>query len=364
MNPLMRATPPRLLTRCLLRPDDIRPEFDGFEVIGVFNPAAIAWDGRTVLLVRVAERPAEVREGFLGLPYWDMHQSRPAVDWRGLDELDILDPRIVRIRRTGQIRLTFLSRLLVAFSGDGLSIDGFGEASFLPANRYETLGVEDPRLVRFGDRFYFTYVAVSEFGIVTSLASTVDFRSFERHGILFCPEDKDVVIFPEKIGGQYVALHRPNPHTYFAPPEIWMARSPDLLHWGAHQRILGFEAGWAALKIGGGTPPIRTRAGWLSLFHGQMTSERPDEVGPYAAAAMLQDFDDPSRVIGISPRPIMTAEHDFERTGFLSDVVFPTGLVSRGEAGEEVDVYYGAADTSTAVARFAICDVLDAIEAL
>ncbi len=357
---MMPAIPPRLLTRCLLRPEDVPAAFDGFEVIGVFNPAAIAWDDRIVLLIRVAERPLAVRDGFVGLPYWDARRARPAVDWRRCDELDFVDPRIVRIRRTGHVRLTFLSRLLVAFSTDGLSINAVGK-SFLPGDRYETFGVEDPRLARFGDRFYFTYVAVSEFGVVTCLGSTVDFRSFERHGVLFCPENKDVVLLPEQIGGQYVALHRPNPHTRFAPPEIWIASSPDLLHWGGHQRVLGSQAGWAAAKIGGGTPPMRTDAGWLSLFHGQAAPERPGTVGQYAAAAMLQDLRDPSRVVGVSPRPIMSAEHDFEQSGFLPGVVFPTGLVGHGDV---LDVYYGAADTSTAVARFAMQDVLDAIEVL
>jgi len=355
----MEAMVPRVLTRCLLRPDDIRPQFEGFEVIGVFNPAAVSYNDRVVLLVRVAEKPREVREGFVALPYWDGRCGKVAIDWRRLDEVDRLDPRIVRLRTGRQLRLTFLSWLLVAFSRDGLSIDSFGEVPFLPADRYESFGVEDPRLARLDDRFYFTYVAVSEHGIATALASTEDFRSFRRHGIVFCPENKDVALFPEKVGGEYVALHRPNPNAHFTAPEIWIARSPDLLHWGAHRRLLGSEAAWATAKIGGGTPPVRTDEGWLSLFHGQIRPERPGEPGQYAAAVLLLDLSDPGRVVGISPRPVMLAEHDFERSGFLSDVVFPSGLVRRGD---QLDVYYGAADTSTGMVRFALEDLLAAIE--
>jgi predicted GH43/DUF377 family glycosyl hydrolase len=230
----------------------------------------------------------------------------------------------------------------------------------LPAGRYEAFGVEDPRLTRIDDRCYFTYVAVSEYGVVTSLASTVDFKSFQRHGIIFCPDNKDVVLFPEKIDNQYVALHRPSTQGSFGIPEIWIARSLDLTHWGSHQRLLGAEVAWATAKIGGGTPPIRTNRGWLTLFHGHA---KPDEsgtgrVGQYAAAALLLDLEQPERVIGFSPQPVMAAEQPFERTGFLPDIVFPTGLVRHED---RLLVYYGAADTATGVAQYSLSDLLASV---
>ncbi|MBZ0268533.1 glycoside hydrolase family 130 protein [bacterium] len=348
-------TPARILTRCLLQPSDVQPEFEGFEVVGAFNPAAIAFEDGVALLVRVAERPSEVRKGHVALPRWDWRRGRMAIDWARLDEVEQIDPRIVRVRSTGHLRLTFLSRLLVAFSRDGLSIDRFGETSVLPSTRYEAFGVEDARLTRLDDRFYFTYVAVSEHGVATALASTEDFRSFRRHGVIFCPENKDVVLFPERIDGHYVALHRPHPNACFSAPEIWIARSPDLLHWGAHERVLGSEVGWATIKIGGGTPPLRTDRGWLSLFHGNITPGSSDGVGEYAAASMLLDLEDPRRVIGLSPQPVIRAQADFERSGFLPNVLFPTALLRRDDV---VDVYYGAADTATGVARFALDELL------
>jgi predicted GH43/DUF377 family glycosyl hydrolase len=361
------APPKRILTRLLVNPGDIRPQFDGFEVIGAFNPAAIEYNDGVALLIRVVERPTETRDGFIALPYYDYERGQIAIEWRSLDEVELVDPRIVRLKPSGHIRLTFISWLLAAFSQDGLQIDRFGSRPMLPATRYEAFGVEDPRLAKFGDRFYFTYVAVSQHGIVTALASTIDFESFERHGIIFCPENKDVILFPEKINGQYVAFHRPNPNARFAQPEIWLARSPDLLHWGAHERLLGSEASWATVKVGGGTPPIRTPRGWLSLYHGHIapTSStcgpdlNQDDIGEYAAATLLQSLDNPSHIIGMSPRPIMRAEADFERSGYLRNIVFPTALLHRGE---HVDVYYGAADTATGVARYALEDLLSATE--
>lgn len=352
-------TPTRVFTRLLVKPGDVQPQFEGFEVIGTFNPAAIEFRGGVALLIRVVERPVESRAGFIALPYWDHLQESVAIDWQPLDEVELVDPRIVRLKRSGHVRLTFVSWLLPAFSRDGLTIDRFGPHPVLPATRYETFGVEDPRLARFDGRYYFTYVAVSPHGIVTALASTADFESFERHGIIFCPENKDVILFPEKIGGNYVAFHRPNGNARFSQPEIWLARSPDLIHWGQHERLLGCEAKWATMKVGGGTPPIRTARGWLSLYHGHVApnaeaAERGD-IGQYAAATMLQSLDDPARIVGMSPGPVMAAEVDFETSGYLPNIVFPTALIPRDE---HVDVYYGAADTACGVARYRLDDLL------
>lgn len=356
----MKTIPRRILTRCLLRPADVTPQFERFEVIGTFNPAAVEFEDGVALLARVAERPIETREGYVALPYWDWQRGGVAIDWRREDEVEPIDPRMVRIKSSGLIRLTFLSWLLVAFSRDGITIDSFGDQAFLPANRYEAFGVEDPRLTRIDDRFYFTYVAVSEYGVATSLASTADFKSFERHGIIFCPENKDVVLFPEKIDDQYVALHRPT-QLSFSLPEIWIARSPDLCYWGSHQRLLGEEVAWATAKIGGGTPPIRTDRGWLSLFHGHAKPDAGVGVGAYAAAALLLDLDRPERVIGFSPQPVMVAEEEFERSGFLPDIVFPTGLIRRQD---DVLVYYGAADTATGVAQYSLSDLSKSVTAI
>jgi predicted GH43/DUF377 family glycosyl hydrolase len=354
--------PRRLFSRLLATPEDIPPRLAGFEVIGVFNPAAVAFDNGVALLLRVVERPTETRAGFVALPFWDVERTSIAIDWLPLSEIEIIDPRVVRLRATGDVRLTFISWLLPAFSRDGLAIDRIGDRPFMPATRYEIFGVEDPRLAKLDGRYYFTYVAVSPHGIVTALASTKDFQSYTRHGIIFCPENKDVILFPERVGGRYLAFHRPNPSSQFSRPEIWLARSHDLIHWGEHERLLGNEAEWATAKIGGGTPPVRTTGGWLSLYHGNI---RPDaegaargEIGDYAAAALVQALDDPSRIVGMSRAPVMVAETDFERSGYLPNIVFPTAMLPVGD--DLVNVYYGAADTSTAVTQFSIGELINA----
>ena len=358
-----RSNPRRILTRILMSPADVRPQFDGFEVIGTFNPAAIEFEQGVVLLIRIVERPMETRDGFIALPYWDHETGSIAVAWRPLADVDVIDPRIVRIKSSGHLRLTFISWILVAYSRDGLTIDRFGNSPFLPTTPYETFGVEDPRLAKLRDRFYFTYVAVSRHGIATALASTTDFQSFERHGIIFPPENKDVILFPEETDGHFWALHRPNPNAYFSQPEIWIARSPDLLHWGSHERLLGSEAAWASAKVGGGTPPIRTPRGWLSLYHGHIRPHREAqqarEIGEYAAATLLQDLDDPRKIVGLSSGPVMRAEADFEKSGYLANIVFPTALLRRGDY---LDVYYGAADSVTGVTRYALDDLLATVQ--
>jgi len=343
----------RLFQKCLLHPSDLRASHEDLEVIGVFNPGVIAVEDGVVLLVRVAERPRERRAGFMGLPRWDP-ESGLTIDWVPEEEVEPIDPRVIRLKRNGLIRLTSISHLRIVWSRDGRSIDSVTDLRFKPETAYEEYGVEDPRITRIGDRFYFTYVAVSRHGAATALASTTDFQTFQRHGIIFCPENKDVVLFPEKIGGEYVALHRPSGAVAFTMPEMWLARSPDLIHWGSHEHFLGGVSSWEVSRIGAGPPPIRTPEGWLVIYHG---SREPAHgaVGVYSAGALLLDSQDPRRILRRAREPILVPQSDFERHGFIPDVVFPTGVV---ESGETLLVYYGAADTVTAVVEFSQKDLL------
>ena len=108
---------------------------------------------------------------------------------------------------------------------------------FLPDSEIEEFGIEDPRITKIDQTYWITYVAVSRHGAATALASSDDMVTFKRHGLIFCPENKDVVLFPQRIDGEFVALHRPNPNSHFSPPQIWLARSPDLMHWGKHAML-------------------------------------------------------------------------------------------------------------------------------
>ena len=347
----------RLFERLLLRPEDVPPSRPDVEVVGVFNPGAIRLGEEVILLVRVAERPRQRKDGFIALPRWSADGGL-ALDWVAEDEVEAPDARVVRRKADGLIRLTFLSHLRVVHCGSGRSVESVSSMLFAPAGEVEEYGVEDPRLTRIGDRVWFTYVAVSRHGPATALASTSDFRSFHRHGVIFCPENKDVVIFPERIGGDYVAVHRPAGMTRFTRPEMWLARSPDLLHWGRHVCLLGGDQAWESGRIGAGPPPLRTTQGWLLLYHGNRPGPRPGIVGAYTAGAMLLDADDPGRVLRRAPGPVLEPCAAFERHGFVPEVIFPTGIV---DDGDTLLVYYGAADTCTAVVACSRAEILTAL---
>jgi predicted GH43/DUF377 family glycosyl hydrolase len=351
-------TVPRLSTRLLLRSEDVPPTRPDFEVVGVFNPGAVWAADEVVLLARVAERPRERRPGFTGLPRWDA--AGLVVDWVPDAELTVVDPRVVRRKADGLVRLTFTSHLRVVRCGDGAAVREVTGVTFLPRGEAEEFGVEDPRITPLNGRYYFTYVAVSRHGPATALASTADFRTFERHGIAFCPENKDVVLFPERVGGAFAALHRPVCGTPFTRPEMWVARSPDLMHWGQHAPLSLSGGEWQSGRVGAGCPPLRVPGGWLALYHGNRQPTRPGEVGEYFGGALLLDADDPAKLVARTAEPFMRPEATFEVTGFVPNVVFPTGVV---ESGDELLVYYGAADAVTAVATFSRQGVLDAMTA-
>lgn len=366
----------RLFNACLCRPGDLRPSRDDLEIVGTFNPGAIAFGDEVILLVRVAERPRERRAGHTALPRWQSGVGM-TVDWIADDEIDLVDARVVRRKRGGLVRLTFASHLRILRSRDGRSIDREDDVRFEPSSEFEEFGVEDPRITRIGDTYWFTYVAVSRHGPATALAATTDFKTFTRHGVIFPIENKDVVLFPEAMDGEYVAMHRPLGGTPFTQPEIWLARSADMIHWGRHEVLRASVSGWDAGRVGAGAPPIRTPDGWLEIYHGSTkpTADRNSgdrsgggdsdsdsgsggSVGVYSAGALLLDLHEPHRIVRQASQPILVPETDFEREGFVPNVVFPTGVIDRGD---RLQVYYGAADTASAVAELSKADVLAAM---
>lgn len=347
----------RLSEKLLLRPEDVKPSREDFAVIGVFNPGVVRVGDETLLMARVAEKPLEVRPGFIGLPRSES-KGEMIVDWVREEELEFVDARVVRTKIDELLRLTSISHLRVFRSqGDDLE-DWRPGPKFLPESSMEEFGVEDPRITKIEGTYWITYVAVSRHGVATALASTEDWKTFERHGIIFSPENKDVVLFPRRIGEQYMALHRPTPHSAFSRPEIWLARSPDLLHWGRHEVLYGGDAPWESDRIGAGCPPIATDEGWLEIYHGSRRTRHEGEVGAYSAGALLLDRENPSRILKRTCEPIMQPMAEYERAGFVSNVVFPTALIDQGET---LQVYYGAADTFTGVVEFSRNELLKAL---
>ena len=153
-----------------------------------------------------------------------------------------------------------------------------------------------------------------------------------------------------------MAFHRPNPAMPFAPPAMWTACSPDLIHWGHHGVLYGGSAAWEVGRIGAGAPPLRTDEGWLAIYHGNDKLPLGAGVGRYVAAALLLDLENPRRVIRRSADPIMVPETDFESDGFVPQVVFPSGIVRHDQT---LQVFYGAADTNAGVVEFSQRELLD-----
>jgi predicted GH43/DUF377 family glycosyl hydrolase len=347
----------RLATHLMLRPEDVPPSHPGWDVIGVFNPGIARVGDETIILARVAERPSEQRPGFTPHPHWSPKKGY-TVDWTPNEHLESNDPRVVRHLQTGMLRLTFVSHLRVARSRDGRKIDSVDPPMLLPENEMESYGIEDPRITWIEGRYYITYVSVSCHGPATGLASTTDFKTFKRHGLIFCPENKDVVLLPERVGGQYVALHRPLGGTQFCRPEMWIADSPDLLNWGSHNYLFGGTDDWEGGRVGAGAPPIKTEQGWLEIYHGNRRPEIVGEVGAYCGGAMLLALDNPRKVIKASREPILEPQMGFEMEGFVANVIFPTGVI---EEDDRFLIYYGASDKYCAMVELSRSDVMRAL---
>lgn len=331
-----------------------RPEM---EVVGVFNAAVARFNGETLLLLRVSEAPRKLAAGVISAPIYNSEIRRVEIKrWiEGSEGLDATDPRLVIAE--GAVWLTSMSHLRLARSADGIHFEVEGTPALSPGTRYEAFGVEDPRITLLDGTYWINYTAVSQHGIATALASTRDFRTFQRHGVIFPPPNRDVTIFPEKIDGRYVALHRPMPEG-LGQPSIWVASSPDLISWGNHSLVATARPGmWDDLKVGGGAVPFRVHASrrdaWLAIYHG-VTGTPPT----YSLGALLLDLHDPSKVIGRSREPILKPEAAYEREGFYGDVVFTCGALVDGDT---IRIYYGAADAVVAVADLSLAEILSGL---
>ncbi len=323
------------------------------------NPAVALVGNDLVMIARIAERPIERRPGQTALPRWS-NRGILEVDW--IDDSDCVpvDARVIALK-SGALRLTSVSHLQVLHQPNGGDKRWRCVASVVPENETEEFGIEDARITKIGDIYWITYVAVSKLGACTALMSSADLKGFRRHGLIFPCENKDVVLFPETIDGDFVALHRPNPSSHFSPPAIWLARSPDLIHWGRHQPVLHGSEQWEGDRVGSGTPPILVdykngEAGWLMLYHGSESSQVVGQVGRYAAGAVILGRSDPSQIVARSTCPIMTPTTEFELHGFVPNVVFPTAILDRGDI---LQVFYGAADTCIGVADFSKRSMLE-----
>lgn len=355
-----------IFARCpdnpLISPSDVKPSRPDFEVLGSFNAGATVHKGETILLLRVSERPSDQQASIIRCPHVDENGELVITDVKADDpNWETTDPRKIWNLATGGLLLTSISHIRLAHSRDGINFTVDEKPWLMPETEYERFGVEDPRITLLDGRYYANYTAVGPLGIATALVSTADFVDIARHGIIYSPANRDVVIFPERIGGLYHCYHRPMPWG-FGGMNIWAASSPDLLRWGDHRLVLaGQDKGWRSGRIGGGAPPIRTDRGWLSFYHGADATNR------YCMGAFLASVDDPCTIIAQSGGPVLEPEERYETEGFFGNVVFSCGVtvvpgMTPASDTEMVRLYYGAADQRIAMAEAPVGAVLEAMD--
>lgn len=256
-----------------------------------------------------------------------------------------------------------LSHLTVARSVNGIDnwqIDSRPTFAADPINFPEELwGVEDPRITYVEElkKYAIVYTAYTRDGPGVSLALTEDFSQFERLGVIMAPEDKDAALLPQRIDGQWALIHRP----VTAPrAHMWISFSENLYHWGRHKLMLEARRGawWDANKIGLSPPPILTAKGWLVIYHGV----RQTAAGAiYRLGLALFDLMNPEVCLKRGDEWIFGPEETYERRGDVDNVVFPCGTTIAPD-GDTVRLYYGAADTSIAMATGSIQAMLLALE--
>ncbi|MDQ0203135.1 glycoside hydrolase family 130 protein [Pectinatus haikarae] len=276
-----------------------------YAVNSVFNPAATVYQKKILLLVRV-----EDRRGF-------SHLTK-AISLDGMRHWKI-DPRP-----------TFES-----------------DAEHYPEEQW---GIEDPRITWLDEikKYAVVYTAYSSSGPLVSIALTENFINFERIGAVTLPEDKDASLFSRKIKGKWWLIHRPVIQGHNGGAHIWVSQSDDLIFWGKHKVLLSARSGawWDANKIGANTPPMETEDGWLVLYHGVKITAAGSI---YRLGLALLDIENPLHVLRRSEEWILGPEKKYEKEGDVDDVVFPCGWIYNAIT-DEIRVYYGAADTSIAVA--------------
>jgi len=334
----------------IIKPEMITPSNKNLVVKGALNPGAVMLNDEIVLLLRIAEG-CKVNEEKISVPFYHFNEGKGTLEILHLDK-DDTDIRLKDTRGViykGKEYVSTLSHLRLARSKNGIDFE-IDETPFLvPQNESEEFGIEDARIVKIDDYYYVNYSAVSKDSYGTSLIRTKDFVTKEYLGMIFCVPNKDVCIFPEKIKGKYYALTRPHNRS-FGKSSIWIAESYDLIHWGNHRCLIRPQNKiWESEKIGGGAPPIKTKKGWLEIYHGKTLIDGKDF---YSLMVLLLDLDDPTKVLYRGEHPIIMPDKQYETDGFVPNVVFLNGMVQKNT--EDLLLYYSACDETTCVA---ICKI-------
>ena len=256
----------------------------------------------------------------------------------------------------------YMNYIGYAVSTDGIDFKRLDKPLLGPNEGQEGRGCEDPRVIKIEDKYYMLYTGFGnrfDGDFRVCLAESDNLIDWERKGVMLDEPNKDASLFPRKINGKYVLIHRRAPH-------IWISYSEDLKDWTDHQILAPIikENEWENCKIGLAGPPLETEKGWVLIYHG--VSEKLHDVGrdktyrQYSLGIMLLDKEDPSKVIYRQSEPILEPELDWEKyEGYVPNVVFSCGQVVMGD---ELYVYYGGADTYTGLATCKMSDINELFE--
>lgn len=338
----------------LLSPADLKASVDGLEITCLLNPGVFQFEGKTWLIVRVAERP-EQKENLLSFPILTATGAIEIIEIPKDDPaLKATDARVINYK--GIDYLTTLSHLRLLCSDDGVNFyEPAGYPLLTGEGVLQTFGVEDCRVTFLENKYLLTFTAVSGNGVGVGLRITTDWKNFQSHGMMLPPHNKDCAIFEEKINGLYYALHRPS-SVDIGGNYIWLAQSPDGVHWGNHKCLITTRKGaWDSARVGAGATPIKTDQGWLEIYHGANESHQ------YCLGAFLLDLDDPSVVIARTELPIMVPSTSYELSGFFGNVVFTNGHIVEPD-GDTVTIYYGASDEFVCGAKFSLKEIISLLK--
>ena len=333
----------------LLSPGDIKASLEGLEITCLLNPGVFQFENKTWLIVRVAERPVQ-KENIISFPILTETGDTKIIEIPKDDpELNATDPRVINYK--GSDYLTTLSYLRLLCSEDGIKFhEPKGYSTLTGEGNLQAFGIEDCRVTFLENKYYLTFTAVSENGVGVGLKTTTDWKNFQSYGMMLPPHNKDCTLFSEKINGLYYALHRPS-SVDIGGNYIWLAQSPDGIHWGNHKCIIKTRKdSWDSARIGAGAAPIKTEKGWLEIYHGANQNHQ------YCLGAFLMDSNDPSKIIARTEEPIMVPSASYEVSGFFGNVVFTNGHIVHPD-GDTLTIYYGASDEFVCGADFSINEI-------
>jgi len=290
------------------------------DVTSVFNPGAIKFKDKIMLMLRVQNRARET--------YFVMAESEDGIDFN-------VENKIIHWQGIEKVEETIFH-------------------------------VYDPRITQLENEYYIMFAMDMDSGCYLGLGKTTDFKTFEFVGIASEEDNRNGVLFPEKIGGKYLRLDRPNKVQLEDGPltgtSIWLSQSDDLIEWKPVREIISRRNHYWDELIGAGPPPVKTKQGWLCIYHGIAMHYQPI----YQAGVMLLDLEDPSKVIARGRYNILEPRELYETVGQVPNVIFPTGIIideydEKGfaKSDSQVSVYYGAADTSIGLATSTINELIE-----